>query len=301
MWFYNKNSNGNWEILNKDKELIAILPDTSDNLSKEIIWNSLRLFELCKKVQYISDNELNELKEEALSLVNFIENTSKSYSLNYTSKLPVAYINEVDDCLNYSLHSKIEDLILFEEFYNGLGFIKLNIGGPDDYFIGENNLDDIRIIKRNLISKHVFNNILDLLKTKYTFSSEFFKDYDKSSDSGLAKYLTGVLDTLCFEKYKKTMSLYDYLKKYPLINANNGIIESTNSSPSFANCDFSIHSSFNIYVNNNCFEGMFYYRKDDDKYYIYNIFKDELILSPILNEKDVLKNTKIEFIDYIDS
>lgn len=297
MWFYNENNNGNCEILNKDKEIIAILPDTNDILSKEVLLNSLKLFELCKKIQYISDKELNKFKEEALSLISSIENTS----IDYVIKFPVAYINKADDCLNYSLNSKIEDLILFEEFYNGLGFIKLNIGGPEEYFIDEDTFYDIRVIKRNLVSKHVFNSIVELLKTKYIFSREFFKDYDKSGDSGLGKYLIEIIDTLCSERFKKTMSLYDYLQQYPLINAENGIIESTNSSPSFANCDFSIHSSFNIYINDNLFEGMFYYKKDDDKYYIYNIFKDELILSPILNKEDILKNTKIEFIDYIDS
>lgn len=301
MWFYNKNNDGSWEILNQNEEIIAILPNTIDNLSKEILWNSFELFELCKKSQYISDSDLNEFKEEAMSLLNTIENASTDYSLNYTSKFPVAYVSEYDDCLNYSLYSKIEDIILFEEFYNGLGFIRLNIGGPDEYFISEDSNHDIRVIKRNLISKHVFNNIVELLKTKYIFSSEFFKEYDDVSNSGLGKYLLEIIDGLCSEKYKKTMSFYEYLEKYPLINADNGIVESTNSSPSFKDSDFSIHSSFNIYINDSCFEGMFYYRESDNKYYIYNVFKDELILSPILNKEDILRNTKIEFIDYIDS
>lgn len=301
MWFYNKKRDGNWEILNEDNELISVLPYTEDTFSKSILWNSLELFELCQKIQTSSVDDFDNLKKEANNLINLINDTSINAISNYDNIVPVAYINESDDCLNYSLNSKIEDLILFEEFYNGLGFIRLNIGGPEHYFTKGNTANDIRIIKKNLLSKEVFEGIVTILKRKYIYSSEFFQEYDNHSDVGIIKHLSLTIDELCAEEYTKTMSLYDYLEKYPLITGNNGIIKSTNSSPSFKDCDFSIHSLFKIYINNNCFEGMIYYRKDDDKYYIYNVFKDQLILSPILNKEDVLKNTKIEFIDYIDS
>lgn len=302
MWFYNKRSDGNWEILNENEELIAVLPYTEDSLSKSILWNSLGLFKLCQQIETASVDDFENIKKNAAILKTLInaETTESSLDNNHTV-LPVAYINDIDDCLNYSLNSKIEDLILFEEFYDGLGFIKLNIGGPEPYFIKGYNNEDIRLVKKNLLSRNVFEGIVDILKRKYTYSSDFFKEYDNINDVGIIKYLSSVIDNLCAEKYKKTMTLYEYLEKYPLIDGNNGVIKSTNSSPSFIDCDFSIHSLFKIYINNNCFEGMFYYRKDDDKYYIYNIFKDQLILSPILNKEDVLKNTKIEFIDYIDS
>lgn len=299
MWnlYYNE-KDGLLEIYDENKNIIAVTSQRNINkfnmFNLSLILNSKKLYKIVDSIKNIHDNDMQKIKQEASLLIDRINDLS-NIKINNRSKekFPVAYIDVNTDKLIYNKTSKLSDFIFFDEIFNSKGFLSFNVE--------TDSLDtSFRVLNRFVFSSSVAESIILKLSEKYNFIANFISEFEKSNLNSLFDFTYNVIDELIGSDYEKEMTLYEYLSTYPLLDDNNGIFNIKYTPAALNDCMYSIHSLLKIqYGCNEEADGMLFYNKKNNKYYVYDLYNKELIFTTIGSDNTSLKEVIVKFTDFI--
>ena len=284
-------------LINKDVE------ESKSNAA--LISTAPELLMACKRTLTHLDKKL-PLYDEIEYLINKAEGLEGNIeTLSYFDDMDNIYNDSVinidfkENKCTYVSKATMFELFSFQSFGEDAGLIVFNVSGN---FSDDDNFDeyDLKYPIGHLLSKSVYKDFTEFMADRYETLKDFMMEFDRQDD-GVS--FRGFLNDIFFDefafRYTRTLNLYDYLDKYPLVVDTEELYMDLNLPKFLENCAHAMHADINVTYKDQSVQGIIFYREKENKFFIYNQAQKSVSFFMIPNEEEDKKNTELEFIDLI--